>query len=660
MLNFTCYNALLLAALHLIQLTAAVRVDSMPFSIGGKCINVNKASPQELRPIFQNSVRLAVATATARLCFFKDADDLKEKMAASFNKGMYASHGHIGDPWAGVQKLLDSSKIHVGGSVPGSLDVNRADYDRLIKAGLSGHTATAITSLLQCPFTDYYDLRRRLKARRSEIPPAYFGEEAGKLCPLPGLTDPEPADVPKSPVAGAFAGPVPEDTGASIEGEVHVEVVQPAVVCQAVELPHLQIPEILADHSVQVACEAGYSLSANPQDNVFEVSCSTSGERIGHEGKNCQPVDCGDPLPSFGGPDKSLFDGSTSYNNGEAVNVMCKSGFVFSAGGSSTSIVCETSGKWSQSGPECIEEQETRVARVHTCPAETSFDGKPWVHDLSNYVLDMMCDSKGCDPSPLPCTPIACPIPVSAGLGNLDGITMVPAVPTLVVGQVLRITARPGFSFASNGDVKFRELAFTARDDGFLYDTLDIKLGDIKLQQYKVVCGRIPEETWWQAHKDFYSKIFKVSGAHGRLECKFQNQEHKCFEKQVVDEKMNAVDKLVRRTHLSLVCGQNGQWIEPTMIQTQSCAFPVGPKLMMTRNWLEWIAGNAEVSQNQKEVGRVLTAASDSIRVQVQRLRHYDAAQLWSFDKRGLIRSAQDPSKCLTAYDGNGKKNRMA
>merc|ERR1711953_1013803 len=89
---------------------------------------------------------------------------------------------------------------------------------------------------------------------------------------------------------------------------------------------------------------------------------------------------------------------------------------------------------------------------------------------------------------------------------------------------------------------------------------------------------------------------------------------------------------------LTLKC-LGGEWLEPTLAEVQTCAYPLRPKNVIK-------AGDPEPGPEQERVLPVMPAlqVSKSVKkgsnVDVAKYDPYNLDQLWSYDPNGLIRSA--------------------
>jgi len=182
-----------------------------------------------------------------------------------------------------------------------------------------------------------------------------------------------------------------------------------------------------------------------------------------------------------------------------------------------------------------------------------------------------------------------------------------------------------------------------------------------------VDCGDVSQSTWWLDHKEFYSALFDIaedeSGEQSGLKCRFFSKKHECLDTTAVSSspKRPPFIKTVSKTgvdswwsnvwsregtgkFVSLECGSDGRWVEPTAIDTQQCAYSLRLKYLAK-------PGQYGPDGDQK---RVLAYQKNKERVQVEEYEsRYSLDQLWVFDDDGFIRSAADTSMCMTGWSPN-------
>jgi len=179
-----------------------------------------------------------------------------------------------------------------------------------------------------------------------------------------------------------------------------------------------------------------------------------------------------------------------------------------------------------------------------------------------------------------------------------------------------------------------------------------------------VDCGDVAQSTWWLDHKEFYSSLFEVSdGEDGKqpgLQCRFFSKKHACLDTTVVSEdpKRPPFVKTLTKTgvdnwwsnvwsrsgegkSISLQCGYDGRWEEPSAVETQQCAYSLR---------LKYLAKPGEYGPDEDQK-RVLAFRQGEAKAQVEEYEgRYSLDQLWIFTDDGFIRSAADNSKCMTGW----------
>lgn len=319
------------------------------------------------------------------------------------------------------------------------------------------------------------------------------------------------------------------------------------------EAAELLGPTLFSSEPVSVRCQDGFKFShGSIDDRETKVTCLASGQWNIVDGQTpvCEPLDCGDPLPLFGGSDVAQFEGSTTYSPSHRVRtVTCKSEWSLGGrvdGETSAGVICSSKGVWHASPQlKCLHKACTGMnSQTVKCDEGFSYDGEPCGTKRTNCDREITCGKDGWT-SAGECLPVRC-----------EG-------PTLA--------------------------------------------------------------SWWVEHGAFYSALYEVVDhepggpwgmyGHGgtKLRCKFHSEVHaNCLQKRLDD--------------LELVCQADGTWKEPTVDQTQDCAYPIGP------------TGDT----------RALTLEGTSL--VARDFSAFDLKQRWVLQE-GFVIPASDTTAVLTTYD---------
>lgn len=637
------------------------------------CVNPNAANVHELSAIRGITQDLAMRIILGRTCFYQDEADFENKINAQGRSGP--------ERWPVIKQALQQKLLCV--SCQSAADVNQATAEALGQvAGLNFELGKVIVQGRSCRYKTSEDLLHRVAgsdyASSSTSSSSSSSSEGGgyaaslqgamstnDLCSIFGDGAYDAKEEQKAvaaldlSIAEDFrtamvnAREVESDVAVMVSDEPKIQSLRCAArASRATE--HLSVPELeVGEEPKEVRCDEGFVLSDDPKSNTLKVSCGADGQVKGLEGKSCVPVDCGNPLALFGGQGAATFEGKTTFDGQQPAQLNCKDGYSLDGrpnGPRTASISCLPSRVWSETGLTCLNTLcGGSTSKLVSCPKGASFDGMAC--SGANCAMNLTCGGNGWEPAPKPCIPVACPIPDLRPLMQKGVAISGPArAGSLVFREQVGFSCSIGHTFDGTAS-GHSSRTYTCGADGKLWDE-DSQLWTGTPSCQPVKCGDIRDSPWWLKNEDFYSILFptfvvassEYGGAGATMGCRFASYESSCMHKYIVDRLYNIVGKVGKQKQIPMRCGPDGHWLEPTSIQTQTCAYPISPKKVRPRGGLQSLLPS-------KVDGRALTLIDEELRIEMRPFDRYNTQQHWVLDPYGFIRSAHNPTRCLTGLD---------
>jgi len=174
--------------------------------------------------------------------------------------------------------------------------------------------------------------------------------------------------------------------------------------------------------------------------------------------------------------------------------------------------------------------------------------------------------------------------------------------------------------------------------------------------QPKDCTGNVEDSEWWKAHQAYYSKLFKVGehsakygGSGAVLKCKYTSKSHDCLKGSYTKTSgIQSIIEVQKKKGVSIQCGFDGQWKEPSNVERQSCAYPIVPKNLQRKD------EKGQIIDAGEKLNRVLTVVDEGGKKRVRAVKWtdgYNLNQLFVIDHSGLIRAIGTESKCLSGMD---------
>lgn len=646
-------------------------------------------------------IALAENIFRARTCRFKGwGDVLATAQAAKLHFRNSVYNQYMQRIEADLSSLKENTRLCFGPDcrASGKFDATWATQKDLVEHGVRFATATAIVQVrtVKCLFKNYDDFSQRVEAFQTlniAAKTKLFG--VGVLCLINGESPPDwnnfmlvpSAKPPKSPkgqsvdlssgtnivfaAAGFSTLPKKESNQDTVDATlcnladvlVSIPVVTVEAIgatmqsletdgvniaavtampisCQIQELLHiLYIP---ASEKRDLTCEAGHV------PERFTVTCTEDGELEGLV--PCAPVDCGDPLPLFGGADKAVYFGaSTLY--GHEVEVRCSDSSAILP----ITIRCLATGSWSKQGPECEAPKVPEAPTVEelppvlrNCPAGHSNNGKPCGSELCHALAHQSC------------LPVQCTLP-ELDLESLKGLRVLPGLVSQQLfqfGQSLIISVVDQhdhfYTFDPLGRVSVensKSKTFTCNHEGKLLGPSNEEFASRAISKYEVNCGLVSKASWWSSA--FYDKLFLIvppesDGSVTKLRCRIESTRNmNCLASAIVNAAFKQRQDLKKGESIDLRCGPNGEWVPPSSLETQTCAYPLSSKIF----------GNTYSLAPTKRDRRVLSLKRSGSQspligqLETTPFLKKESSQLWTLDDSGQIRSAFDPDHCLSGIN---------
>jgi len=176
--------------------------------------------------------------------------------------------------------------------------------------------------------------------------------------------------------------------------------------------------------------------------------------------------------------------------------------------------------------------------------------------------------------------------------------------------------------------------------------------------QPKDCTGQVEDSAWWGAHPAYYSKLFEVGkqdakygGSGATLMCNYKSKNHPCLKGAYAKTTgIQSIVEVQKKKGVSVKCGFDGKWQEPTNMERQTCAYPIVPKNLHRKD------ANGESIDAGEKLNRVLTVVDDGEGQKVRALTWtdgYDLNQLFVVDYNGAVRALATENKCLSGIDDN-------
>lgn len=141
----------------------------------------------------------------------------------------------------------------------------------------------------------------------------------------------------------------------------------------------------------------------------------------------------------------------------------------------------------------------------------------------------------------------------------------------------------------------------------------------------------------------------KYGGSGAVLKCKYRSKNHDCLKGSYTKTSgLQSIIEVQKKKGVSIQCGFDGQWKEPSNVERQSCAYPIVPKNLKRKD------DKGQVIDAGEKLNRVLTVVDEGGKKKVRAVPWtdgYDLNQLFVVDYSGLVRAVGTESKCLSGID---------